>query len=395
MNNIEEELIKFIKAFHNITNLPVQVFLNNECIYSIPSQILTSYKIINDKNLIPKYSRKDNKIQIVNNKLKESYFIKNIDKYSIHIGPFLREKIESGFITNMIRDNIIPFHQKTNMQDYYRKCIYLNDERIYYINKLLENSLYFTNAERINSNIDEYHIDEDNSYFEQKSEYQEQGFIHSPYNIEQEISQTISNGNTENAKRLLKEINTIPHAKLASTTLRSYKNSMICSCAFMTRAAINGGVNPDEAFTLSDTYINKIENMSNIIELEEFETIMVESFSEKVRDVKKLAYSSAVLKVIYYIDNHIREDIDIKQIAKEVYLNPSYLSTLFHKETGSTIKDWIIKRKIQEASLLVKNSNEDLASIAFTYRFCSQSYFVQCFKKIMGITPGEYRKRNK
>ena len=42
---------------------------------------------------------------------------------------------------------------------------------------------------------------------------------------------------------------------------------MICSCSYMTRAAIDGGVNQDDAFTLSDSFINEIENIQSIEEL--------------------------------------------------------------------------------------------------------------------------------
>lgn len=168
---------------------------------------------------------------------------------------------------------------------------------------------------------------------------------------------------------------------------------MICSCAFMTRAAIAGGVNPDEAFTLSDTYINEIERIQSLKDLQTIETTMVEGFSKRVQEIKKTTYSSAVLNTIFYIDNHLCENINTKTLAHETYLNPSYLSFLFHKETGFTISEWILRKRIEEAAYLVGHEKDSIAEIAFFYNFSSESYFVQCFKKIMGITPGEYRKK--
>lgn len=232
----------------------------------------------------------------------------------------------------------------------------------------------------------------ENEYSKQKQKNLYEFFVHSPYAIEKEISKYISNGNKEYAFKTLKRINSVPHAKLASTDLRSYKNSMICSCAYMTRAAIEGGVNPDNAFTLSDTYINNIENLNTLEQLQSFEYTMVEGFSNLVYEEKSKKYSHSIRKAINYIDNNLNAKLTISKIAHEVYLNPCYLSVLFHKETGKTISDWILEKRIEGAKNSIINTNKSFSEISFIYQFSSQSYFVQCFKKIVGITPGEFRR---
>lgn len=396
-----EDVVYAIKCLHYCTNLPIRYYNNDSLLFSIPEKIETANSILNLKNIPSNVIESDNKIQLIENILKEIYITIDYDgKHSIIIGPLLNEAIEPGNLTNMVRQHLIPFHQKTTMQEYYNNVLVLNKQKLHYTKILLEKLLTQTSLRDMrkeDEKEDEFMEKEShlNSYFMQKREYRQSSFIHSPYFIEQEICKTISNGDIENSKRILKEINLIPHARLASSTIRSYKNSMICSCSFMTRAAIAGGVNPDAAFTLSDAYINEIENMQTIDELENFEAKMVEGFSSQVREIKNQTYSPAVLNSIYYIDNHLCDDLSIKKIAKEVYLNPCYLSSLFHQETGLTISDWIKQKRIEESSKLVLNSNEDIADIAFFYRFCSQSYYVQCFKKIMGLTPGEYRKKTR
>lgn len=403
MNEIEEKnivdnLINVLKTFHYSTNLPVWILKDKNMVFKQPENLITSIDILSDKSLLPIIHESEKNIQIINNRLNETCLVLQlpIKNYHISVGPVLTEKIEIGSLTNMVRENIIPFHQKSAMKEYYDSLPVLSEQKLFYVGKLLAH-LFNDTKNYINNNEEEnIQVDfEEDSYYKQKKEYRDAAFIHSPYTIEQEISKTISNGDTEKAKRILKEINLIPHAKLASSSLRSYKNSMICSCSFMTRAAIAGGVNPDDAFTLSDAYINTIEEFQTIKELESFESKMVEGFTEKVNSIKTSSYSQAILKTMYYIENHLCEDIRIKDIAEIVYLNPSYLSLTFHKETGYTISEWIQRKRIEEASHLVLNSNEDFAEIAFFYRFCSQSYFVQCFKKVFGVTPGEYRKTGK
>lgn len=296
----------------------------------------------------------------------------------------------------MIRNGIIPFHKKTEIQEYYKSLPIFDDEKTFYISKLIENLFEKTNIYSDNNNNNISNIDHNkDEYFKKLKQNRLDAFSHSSYANELKISQTIKNGDTENAKNILKEINLYPHAKLAVDEIRSYKNSMICSCTFMTRAAISGGVNPNEAFTLSDIYINRIENIQSLNELENFESSMVEGFTDLVNNIKTNKYSRPILNAINYIDKHLCDDIKIKDIAKASYLNPSYLSNLFHKETNIKISDWIMTKRINEAAFSIANTNEEIADIAFLYHFCSQSYFVKCFRKVMGVTPGEYRNNKK
>lgn len=392
-NTINMEYI--LKCIYYATDLSVSHIENKKVIFSLPDKITNAFSIINRSNEQPTILQNEKNILLIQNEFKEQYiqfYLNNKNSY-ILIGPFLNSKIESGELSNMVRENIIPFHHKTIMEKYYFSLPVLSKEKTYYITKILDLLLHNKNYSKQEKTSDDIIYDfQNDQYIKQKDEYRKSSFLHSPYFIEQEISKYISNGETNKTKNLLKEINLMPHAKLASSTLRSFKNSMICSCSYMTRAAIAGGVNPDDAFTMSDAFINKIEDIPSLEELEKFESKMVDLFSLKVKEVKAQTYTKPIIDCIYYIDNHLCDDLSISLLAKKVYLNPSYLSTLFHKETGYTVKQWILKKRILESSHLIINTNEEIAKIALFYKFCSQSHYVQCFKKIMGKTPGEYRK---
>lgn len=390
----EQNTVFLVKCMHYSTNLPISLFHGSIRIFCQPEKIESCASILHDESLAPANEPDETAVQYFENALGETSLTYNLeDGYYVLVGPMIKERVSYGTLTNLVRKGDIPFHKKTALQEYYSKCAVADEEKIFYIEKLIK--LMFKSSD-IPSHAEENSKNagsESADFFKQKKEYRQDSFLHTPYAIEQNISRTISSGDTEKAKLILIEMNIRPHAKLASTKLRSYKNSMICSCSFMTRAAISGGVSPDDAFTLSDIYINRIENSSDMEDLQNFESIMIEGFTEKVRALKEHSYSPTVLNTIYYIDNHLCEDIKIKQLADEVYVNPSYLSGLFHKETGVTISEWIQRKRIDEASHIVLNSSEDFSEIATFYHFCSQSYFVQCFKKFMGVTPGEYRNR--
>ena len=385
-----------LKCFFYSTTLPVSYHHNNNIVYQYPETIPSIETLIKIKDKRVSVLQYENSIEIEQNSFFETRIILNIDrKQFIVVGPFLNNEIENGTITNMIRNETIPFHKKTEVINYYKSLQVLDNERTYFTARLLQ-QLFSSNKikDKDNSVLFKNNNIVEEQFINQKNENRKKLFLHSPYFIEQEVCKYISKGDIENSKECLKEINLIPHAKLASSSLRSYKNSMIGSCSFMTRAAISGGVNQDEAFTLSDAFINEIENKQTIEELESLEITMAETFAKQVKKVNNQKYSPSILKCIYYIDNHLCEDLSIKHLAKEIYLNPCYLSDLFHKETGITISNWIKKKRIEESVHLLLNSNSSIAEIAFFYCFCSQSYYIQSFKKIMGVTPNEYKQNH-
>lgn len=392
------ENIKYLcKCLYYSTGLISYCFKDDLFFYTPQRNNTIAHKVLFGKYQEINVLDKSSKYQIVQNDYKENFYVVSLKFLNILIifGAFLQEKITEGTVSNMIRNGIVPFHKKTELQEYYANLQIFNEDRIFYTSKLIENLFddIYLDATPNYTNIVNFKSKDE--YFEKVKQNRINVFSHSSYANELKISETIKNGDTENAKRILNEINLYPHAKLAVDEIRSYKNSMICSCTFMTRAAISGGVNPDEAFTLSDTYINKIENIQNINELENFEAYMVEGFTDMVNNIKTNKYSRSILNAMNYIDNHLCETLKIEEIAKHSYLNPSYLSNLFHKETNMTISKWIMQKRIKESAFSVANTNEDIADIAFLYHFCSQSYYIKCFKKILGVTPGEYRNMKK
>lgn len=74
--------------------------------------------------------------------------------------------------------------------------------------------------------------------------------------------------------------------------------------------------------------------------------------------------------------------------------NESYLSKLFSSQIGTSLSNYILVHKIEEAKRLLSNTDMSLSSISYQLSFSSQAHFQRAFKKIAGTTPGEYRKQN-
>ncbi len=388
-----ETRIHLLRMFHYATGIPVEMLVRNAVVYSLPEVVPCAARITDDASLFPVPYPNDRAVQYLSTPAFETFFLlATQDGVLLRAGPVLQAPVQPERLAPLIRAGLLPFRNKAVLAAFYAACPVLDDRHLFYSGKLLE-TLFL--SEQTLSDITEVEPDTgapiNDSYYSQTLDYRTRQFQHVPYAIEMEICRMIANGDTVSSKHILRDINRLPRAKLANTPVRSLKNSLICSCTFMARAAISGGVKPDEAFTLSDAFIQRIEAAPTTNHLSGFEAEMIEGFTTRVQTARDSRHSSTVSQIMEFIDAHLSEPITLADIAAAVYHNPNYLSGLFKRETGETIHNYIIRRRIEEAEYFVRHSNDPIADIAAFYQFCSQSHFVQCFRKIVGQTPGTCR----
>lgn len=102
--------------------------------------------------------------------------------------------------------------------------------------------------------------------------------------------------------------------------------------------------------------------------------------------------SSTVLDVQKYIDEHCLEQISLKNISDRFFLNMYYLSHLFKKVLGFSLKDYIILQRISRAKDLLVKSDINITGVCTSSGFGNINHFIRIFKKYEGITPNQYRK---
>ena len=86
------------------------------------------------------------------------------------------------------------------------------------------------------------------------------------------------------------------------------------------------------------------------------------------------------------------EQIRLSEISEMVYMNPSYFSTVFKKETGISFSDYVIEQRIEAAKRLLRESGCSVGEIAERVGYTETAYFSRLFKKQVGIKPSQYRK---
>ncbi|WP_278883876.1 AraC family transcriptional regulator [[Ruminococcus] torques] len=179
---------------------------------------------------------------------------------------------------------------------------------------------------------------------------------------------------------------------LCDDVLRNYKYMFVASITLVTRFAIEGGMDDEMAYNISDLYIQKMDKCTTKKELDTIYEDMWIFFTNKMSEIHKFnIYSKPILKCIDYIHNRLHEQLTIKELADLVNLNPNYLSALFKRETGQSITEYIRNMRLDAAKNMLKYSDISYAEIASILNFSSQSHFTKVFREKTGYTPKEYR----
>ncbi len=162
------------------------------------------------------------------------------------------------------------------------------------------------------------------------------------------------------------------------------------------QAAVRGGADPCRVRKVSVLVLQKLSECRELSEMGELEMDVICIFSALVRrhqnHDRKNPYCE---KIKIYIARHIRGKIRMIDIAKGVGLSPNYLTALFRREEGISVKQYIMQEKLAVSENLLKNTEASVGDIAEYLTFSSQSCFSSHFRERYGMTPTEYRRRYK
>jgi two-component system response regulator YesN len=109
------------------------------------------------------------------------------------------------------------------------------------------------------------------------------------------------------------------------------------------------------------------------------------------RQVKEHEYAHPVKIAMRYVEACCTQPLSLERVAEQVHLNPSYLSTIFKKQTGQNFSDYLISCRINEAKRLLRESNLKIAQISFAVGYTDNKHFSKVFTKSVGIKASAYR----
>jgi AraC-type DNA-binding domain-containing proteins len=341
------------------------------------------------------------------NKYYETFFyisVKNSDNFigTFIVGPSLDTNVSLEAVDELISDFNLPINYKKNIFNYYNQLPIISHSNLMNFSLVLYYSIY-------NKKLDIATIKEQNYTFEPStlqmydslsltlSETRKNTSFHTPYKHERILLECIKAGNLNKLLQLFYSPISGEAGTLSKRSpIRNQKNNFIVACTLSTRAAMEGGINHEIAYSLSDEYIQHVEDLKTIEEVSVLLNKMFLDFTNRVNIVKSEQRCSKYITMCKnYIFNHLYEEITLPQLSEIVKLNPSYLSELFTKEVGISMSNYIQRERVNEAKKLLSLSDYSLSEICTLLNFGAQSYFSTVFKKVTGVTPKEYRALNK
>ncbi|MCF2643325.1 MAG: helix-turn-helix transcriptional regulator [Lachnospiraceae bacterium] len=182
---------------------------------------------------------------------------------------------------------------------------------------------------------------------------------------------------------------------LSKNAVTNLKYHFVISTAMITRLCGQKGMEMEQAFRMSDFYIQKLDDIHTIEGVQSLHDEMVMDYTQKMRKIcRNDTKSKHINDCKEYIYSHIKERITIEDVASALGVSASYLSRLFKKETGESISSYIREQKIEKAKNLLQYSDYAMIDIANRLSFSSQSHFIQQFRETVGMTPKKYRDLN-
>ena len=316
-----------------------------------------------------------------------------------YIGPYTQEPINKQTITKLSEKYHFSIELVSKIEAFYQETPYLPDET-----HLL--SIIYTFCSHLWGGTDKFTTKQFQDFYpinfdtvlkysgkEPLDSSQDILYLEERYDTERQLMQAVTIGQIPKAELLFATLSKYQFEARSTNALRNTKNYLIILNTLLRVAVRNGDVPPFHIDKLSSAYAHKIEATTSTNAGMALMKEMVRKYCLLVKNHSMKGYSLLIRKVLTQIDYDLTADLGLKNLAAQLNVNPSYLSTLFKKETGSTLTEYVNQKRIEHAVFLLNSSGLQIQMIAQYSGIPDVNYFTKTFKKIIGITPKEYRDR--
>ena len=215
--------------------------------------------------------------------------------------------------------------------------------------------------------------------------------IESRYEIENALIEAVKHGHIYKANQLLAMFTVDDIEHRSNDSVRNGKNYCIIMNTLLRKSAESGGVHPIYLDSVSSAFAKRIELIPSLKDIPTIMEEMVRSYCRLVRKHSINEYTPLVQKTIISIDSNISAPLSLSILAREQKVSPGYLSTVFKKETGKSVTEYIRDKRIRHAAHLLATTHLQIQTVAQHCGIPDVQYFSKLFKKEIGKPPKEYR----
>ncbi|MFC5529689.1 helix-turn-helix domain-containing protein [Cohnella yongneupensis] len=318
------------------------------------------------------------------------------ESWTLAIGPVLYASLGAETIQALMDDNQVVPKERERWSHYYRELPAVSKMQLVHAGMMLYYMVHGRSLEPHDILSRDHRLEH---RLVQADELERQLGVqredarrhHDPY-MEERLHDRIRNGDKAGALQMLASFPEDSFGLLSrSSHLRNRKNLAIVTVTLSTRAAMEGGLFWELAYTLSDLHIQHIEDLREVSQVDRARLDVVADFAERVRQVRERQVSPAIANCQNYIFNHLYEEITLEHLERLTGMNGNYISHRFKMETGLSFRNYVLERRIEEARNLIKFTKLTFSEVATRLCFHDQSHFTKTFKKLTGVTPKQYR----
>lgn len=311
-------------------------------------------------------------------------------------GPVLFEEIRSTRLAQICDKLQVPEELRDQFRDYYYHVVFIPAQTLYLsVFTILGNHLFGENnyeAVYVDfGSMDELFKNYDNYYRVPDKPFLSIQMIEERYELENATLDAVSSGNERKALETSARWATHMMPQRLANELRDNKDYMITLNTLLRKTTEQAGVHPIHIDSVSNRNIQLIEQLSNLEQCQGFRSKMIRSYCLLVRKHNLKDYSLLTQKIITYVDTELCADLSLKALSERLSVNASYLSTLFKKEMGMSLTDFVNHRRIAHAQKLLISTEMPIKSVALKCGIPDVYYFSRLFKRITGTTPKAYR----
>lgn len=211
-----------------------------------------------------------------------------------------------------------------------------------------------------------------------------------PIETEKELMSAITRGDRATSLSLLNEILGYIFFKSGNDiSLMRVRISEIL--ALISRAAIDGGADPDFILSINYRYSNEIIRLNTIEDITYWLSGVITRFTDMVFQLVDIKYKDIIYRAIGYINLNYMNKMSLEGTAGSIGVSPSYFSKVFKSEMGCTFSYYLNELRVTKSKGLLLSLNAPLSEVSQMVGFEDQSYFTKIFKKFTGATPKKYR----
>jgi len=328
------------------------------------------------------------------------YFLQlpNSDGLILSIGPFLIESIPNQRLLELGEKNGISPQKHSYLLEYYSSLNVLRDDSdlIIMLNtfcELIWKTLSFTVVDETNYLQTENLVSKSNVNEESNDALINRKTIELRYSYENELIRAVTLGQTHLEPQFKTAFSHEFFSKRADNPLRNVKNYAIIMNTLLRKGAENGGVHPLHLNQISTEFALKIEKLSFPSQISDLMGEMFRKYCKLVRKHSLQKHPLIIQKTILLIDTDLSADLSPKTIAKSLGVTLGYLSSIFTKKIGKTLSEYIVEKRIEYATYLLKTTNLQVQTIALHCGIMDAQYFSKLFKRHIGATPLQFRRK--